>query len=155
MCSPTTSSIPTIPDLTGQISGTLNDYVTTGGFGSVYRCDWRRPTSSPVKVCALPVQLADLPVDAMTLQVAVKVIRCPTPEQEEVVLRVRGKFPNRPLFHFDALETSKRSWDMGIPCPRKYCSYLRNNKEFWAIASPCLSVVLVWHAAPSYHREWR
>ena len=47
MCSPTTSSIPTIPDLTGQISGTINYFVTTAGFGSVYRCDWRWPTSSP------------------------------------------------------------------------------------------------------------
>ncbi|KAG2127051.1 hypothetical protein BD769DRAFT_1605951, partial [Suillus cothurnatus] len=36
-------------DLTGQIFGTKNDYVVSGGFGNVYRCEWRRP-SGTVKV---------------------------------------------------------------------------------------------------------
>jgi len=51
-----TSEPPSLPinlalaeDLTGQIFGTMNDYVASGAFGSVYRCEWRRP-SGPVKV---------------------------------------------------------------------------------------------------------
>ncbi|KAG1837933.1 kinase-like domain-containing protein [Suillus subalutaceus] len=33
-------------DLTGQIFGTINDYVASGAFGNVYRCEWRRPSGS-------------------------------------------------------------------------------------------------------------
>jgi len=85
------TDISRLPDLTGQIFGKIDNYVAAGGFGSVYQCDWRRPTSSPVKVCALPVQLADQPIEqVITLQVAVKVIRCPTSEQDKVILRVWG-----------------------------------------------------------------
>ncbi|KAG2358305.1 kinase-like domain-containing protein, partial [Suillus spraguei] len=36
-------------DLTGQIFGTINDYVASGAFGNVYRLEWRRPSGS-VKV---------------------------------------------------------------------------------------------------------
>ncbi|KAG2355065.1 kinase-like domain-containing protein [Suillus spraguei] len=36
-------------DLTGQIFGTISDYVASGAFGNVYRCEWRRPSGS-VKV---------------------------------------------------------------------------------------------------------
>ncbi|KAG1878197.1 kinase-like domain-containing protein [Suillus subluteus] len=36
-------------DLTGQIFGTINDYVASGAFGNVYRCEWKR-SSGPVKV---------------------------------------------------------------------------------------------------------
>ncbi|KAG1721514.1 kinase-like domain-containing protein [Suillus lakei] len=31
-------------DLTGQIYGTINDYVASGAFASVFRCEWRRPS---------------------------------------------------------------------------------------------------------------
>ncbi|KAG1896016.1 uncharacterized protein F5891DRAFT_1055706 [Suillus fuscotomentosus] len=36
-------------DLTGQIFGGINDYVASGAFANVYRCEWRKP-SGPVKV---------------------------------------------------------------------------------------------------------
>ncbi|KAG1749595.1 kinase-like domain-containing protein [Suillus occidentalis] len=36
-------------DLTGQIFGAINDYVASGAFGLVYRCEWRQP-SGTVKV---------------------------------------------------------------------------------------------------------
>ncbi|KAG2136414.1 kinase-like domain-containing protein [Suillus clintonianus] len=36
-------------DLTGQIFGTVNDYVASGAYGNVYRCELNRP-SGPVKV---------------------------------------------------------------------------------------------------------
>ncbi|KAG1727622.1 kinase-like domain-containing protein [Suillus lakei] len=36
-------------DLTGQVFGTIYDYVASGSTGNVYRCEWRRP-SGPVKV---------------------------------------------------------------------------------------------------------
>jgi hypothetical protein len=36
-------------DLTGRIDGTINDYIASGSFGNVYRCEWRR-SSGPVKV---------------------------------------------------------------------------------------------------------
>ncbi|KAG1812495.1 kinase-like domain-containing protein [Suillus subaureus] len=36
-------------DLTGQIFGAKNDYIASGGFADVYKCEWRRP-SGPVKV---------------------------------------------------------------------------------------------------------
>lgn len=52
--STTVTSIPELPeDLTGQIFGTISDHVASGGFGSVYRCEWKRPTG-PVKVWPNP-----------------------------------------------------------------------------------------------------
>ncbi|KAG2033523.1 kinase-like domain-containing protein [Suillus americanus] len=36
-------------DLTGQIFGTIDDYIASGAYGNIYRCEWRRP-SGPVKV---------------------------------------------------------------------------------------------------------
>ncbi|KAG1742185.1 kinase-like domain-containing protein [Suillus lakei] len=36
-------------DLTGQIFGSINDYVASGAFGNVYKCEWRQP-SGPIKV---------------------------------------------------------------------------------------------------------
>ncbi|KAG1777035.1 kinase-like domain-containing protein [Suillus placidus] len=52
--------LPIIPlalaeDLTGQIFGTINDYVASGAFGNVYRCEWRRPSGS-VKVWPVAVK---------------------------------------------------------------------------------------------------
>ncbi|KAG2738227.1 kinase-like protein [Suillus brevipes Sb2] len=49
-----TSELPPLPeiqlalaeDLTGQIFGTMKDYVASGAFGNVYRCEWRRPSGS-------------------------------------------------------------------------------------------------------------
>ncbi|OJA20585.1 hypothetical protein AZE42_05376 [Rhizopogon vesiculosus] len=43
-------------DLTGQIFGTINDYVTAGAFGNVYRCEWRR-AAGPVKVWDVAVKV--------------------------------------------------------------------------------------------------
>ncbi|KAG1870429.1 kinase-like domain-containing protein [Suillus tomentosus] len=48
------SPLPEVPlalaeDLTGQIFGRISDYVASGAFGNVYRCEWRQP-SGPVKV---------------------------------------------------------------------------------------------------------
>ncbi|KAG1777032.1 kinase-like domain-containing protein [Suillus placidus] len=37
-------------DLTGQIFGTIGDYVAGGTFGNVYRCEWRQPYGPTVKV---------------------------------------------------------------------------------------------------------
>ncbi|KAG2153677.1 kinase-like domain-containing protein [Suillus bovinus] len=37
-------------DLTGQIFGTINDYVASGGFANVYRCEWRQPSGFVEKV---------------------------------------------------------------------------------------------------------
>ncbi|KAG0708299.1 kinase-like domain-containing protein [Suillus ampliporus] len=37
-------------DLTGQIFGTIGDYVAGGTFGNVYRCEWRQPHGPRVKV---------------------------------------------------------------------------------------------------------
>ncbi|OAX33738.1 kinase-like protein [Rhizopogon vinicolor AM-OR11-026] len=59
-------------DLTGQIFGTINDHVTAGAFGNVYRCEWRR-TTDPVKI---PI-----------LQVAVKVFH--TSDDPEDLRRIR------------------------------------------------------------------
>ncbi|KAG2337553.1 kinase-like protein [Suillus weaverae] len=42
-------ALPLAEDLTGQIFGTMNDYVASGAFGNVYKCEWRRPSGS-VKV---------------------------------------------------------------------------------------------------------
>ncbi|KAG1719349.1 kinase-like domain-containing protein [Suillus lakei] len=42
-------SLAPAEDLTGQIFGTINDYIASGAFANVYRCEWRRP-SGPIKV---------------------------------------------------------------------------------------------------------
>ncbi|KAG2050859.1 kinase-like protein [Suillus hirtellus] len=55
-----TSELPPLPeiqlalveDLTGQIFGGINDYVASGAFANVYRCEWRKP-SGPVKKVAV------------------------------------------------------------------------------------------------------
>ncbi|KAG1807743.1 kinase-like domain-containing protein [Suillus variegatus] len=55
-----TSELPLLPeirlalaeDLTGQIFGGINDYVASGAFANVYKCEWRKP-SSPVKKVAV------------------------------------------------------------------------------------------------------
>ncbi|KAG1812490.1 kinase-like domain-containing protein [Suillus subaureus] len=47
--SPTDLPLALAEDLTGQIFGTINDYVASGAFGNVYRCKWRRWSDS-VKV---------------------------------------------------------------------------------------------------------
>ncbi|KAG2066543.1 hypothetical protein BDR04DRAFT_63589 [Suillus decipiens] len=44
-----TSKLALAEDLTGQIFGTINDFVASGAFGNVYRCEWIRPSGS-VKV---------------------------------------------------------------------------------------------------------
>ncbi|KAG1765800.1 kinase-like domain-containing protein [Suillus occidentalis] len=44
-----TTIVALAKDLTGQIFGTINDYVASGAFGNVYRCEWRQP-SGTVKV---------------------------------------------------------------------------------------------------------
>ncbi|KAG2121407.1 kinase-like domain-containing protein [Suillus cothurnatus] len=63
----TTLSIPRPPagsvDLTGQIFGTIGDYVAGGTFGNVYRCEWRQPYGH-------------------TVEVAVKALRFHTSEQD-------------------------------------------------------------------------
>ncbi|KAG1904345.1 kinase-like domain-containing protein, partial [Suillus fuscotomentosus] len=41
-----------VEDLTGQIFGSINDYVAGGAFANVYRCEWRKP-SGPVKKVAV------------------------------------------------------------------------------------------------------
>ncbi|KAG1742232.1 kinase-like domain-containing protein [Suillus lakei] len=50
-----TSQLALAEDLTGQIFGTINDYVASGAFGNVYRCEWRRPSGS-VKVWPVAVK---------------------------------------------------------------------------------------------------
>ncbi|KAG0704683.1 kinase-like domain-containing protein [Suillus ampliporus] len=47
---PNVSNLPLAADLTGQIVGTVNDYVAGGGYGDVYRCEWRQPSGDAVKV---------------------------------------------------------------------------------------------------------
>ncbi|KAG1761963.1 kinase-like domain-containing protein [Suillus occidentalis] len=47
--SPSDPLVALAKDLTGQIFGTINDYVASGAFGNVYRCEWRQP-SGTVKV---------------------------------------------------------------------------------------------------------
>jgi len=52
-----TSELPPLPgiqlarveDLTGQIVGTINDYVAGGAYGNVYKCEWKQQ-SGPIKV---------------------------------------------------------------------------------------------------------
>ncbi|KAG1904354.1 kinase-like domain-containing protein [Suillus fuscotomentosus] len=39
-------------NLTGQIFGGINDYVASGAFANIYRCEWRQP-SGPVKKVAV------------------------------------------------------------------------------------------------------
>ncbi|KAJ8584512.1 kinase-like protein [Rhizopogon salebrosus TDB-379] len=57
------SSLPELPDLTGQIWGTIGDHIAAGAYGNVYRCEWRRPTGSvkiAVKVIKSHITETDL-----------------------------------------------------------------------------------------------
>ncbi|KAJ8593070.1 kinase-like protein [Rhizopogon salebrosus TDB-379] len=58
------SSLPELPDLTGQIQGTIGDHIAAGAYGNVYRCEWRRQT------------------DSVKVSVAVKVIKSHTAEED-------------------------------------------------------------------------
>ncbi|KAG1761960.1 kinase-like domain-containing protein [Suillus occidentalis] len=44
--SPSDPPVALAEDLTGQIDGTISDYVASGSSANVYRCEWRRPSGS-------------------------------------------------------------------------------------------------------------
>jgi hypothetical protein len=51
-----------LADLTGQIIGSIGDFVAAGDFGIVYKCEWKRP-AGPVKVCTMLVSIDDIFID--------------------------------------------------------------------------------------------